>query len=50
MGECLEVGTVQRGERIGRVTDKEEHKIMYVLVAWGHSGGWQVGGQAHGRW
>ena len=31
------------GEKIGRVMDKEEHKITCVLVAWGHSGGWQVG-------
>ena len=42
MGEWLEVGTVQRREKIGRVMDKEEHKITCVLVAWGHSGGGQV--------
>ena len=50
MGEWLEVGTVQRGKKIGRVMDKEEHKILYVLVTWEHSGGRQVGGQAHGLW
>ena len=38
------------GGKIGRVTDNEEHKIMYVLVAWGHIGGRQVGRQAQGQW
>ena len=52
MGEWLEVRTAQRGGggEIGRVTDNEEHKIMYVLVAWGHNRGRQVGRQVHGQW
>ena len=40
MEEWLEVGTAQRGGgEIGRVTDNEENKIMYVLVARGHNRG-----------
>ena len=47
MGEWLEAGTVQRGEKIGRVIDKVKHKIMYVLVAWRHSG---LTGRRAGAW
>ena len=41
------MGTVQRGEKIGRVTDKVKYKIMYVLVAWRHSG---LAGRRAGAW